>query len=388
MSSVLRLGLFYAALFIGTGASSPYIPVWFAHRGLSGAEIGAILSAPMLARVITGPAIALWADSFRLRRTPLTLIGAAMAVLYAVLAAPFGFVWWFGVWFMASSLMATLIPLTDVLVLQRSRQEGFNYGWARGIGSAAFILANIVMGMILARTSPESVLVWLSVSAMAVGLGGRFLLPPDPVAGAALSSRDRMAGMKDLVRDRTFMLVVMSSGLIQAAHAYYYSFSTLTWKQQGVAENLIGLLWGFGVVIEVAFLWFGEPWRRRIGPRNLLMLGGLAAVLRWTVLAFSPPLWLVLVVQPLHTFTYAATFLASLVLVEKLSTPANASAAQTISSALSGGLLMGGATIGSGLLFDLVGAKGYLAMTAMCLAGLALALPLYRDPRLAADRFS
>ena len=114
MSSVLRLGLFYAALFVGTGASSPYIPVWFAHRGLSGAEIGAILSAPMLARVISGPAIALWADSFRLRRTPLSLIGVALAILYAVLAAPFGFVWWFGVWFMASSLMSTLIRASCV----------------------------------------------------------------------------------------------------------------------------------------------------------------------------------------------------------------------------------------------------------------------------------
>ena len=64
---------------------------------------------------------------------------------------------------------------------------------------------------------------------------------------------------------------------------------------------------------------------------------------------------------------WAATFLASLQLVERLSTPANASAAQTINSALSGGFLMGIATIGSGWLYDQVGAKGYLAMAAMSL---------------------
>ena len=52
MSQPVRLGLFYAALFVGTGASSPYIPVWFASRGLSGAEIGLILSAPMFARAV------------------------------------------------------------------------------------------------------------------------------------------------------------------------------------------------------------------------------------------------------------------------------------------------------------------------------------------------
>ena len=54
MSQPVRLGLVYAALFIGTGASAPYIPVWFAHRGLNGAEIGLILSAPMLARRVRG----------------------------------------------------------------------------------------------------------------------------------------------------------------------------------------------------------------------------------------------------------------------------------------------------------------------------------------------
>ena len=51
----VRLGLFYGAIFIGTGASSPYLPVWFAHHGLSGSRIGLILSLPMLARAFTAP---------------------------------------------------------------------------------------------------------------------------------------------------------------------------------------------------------------------------------------------------------------------------------------------------------------------------------------------
>src|ERR1044071_8626491 len=99
MNLPLRLGLYYSAIFIGTGAASPYMPVWFAHHGLSGAQIGIILSAPMLARLVTAPLIAMWADSFQLRRTPLILLGAAVAALYAMMAAPFGFWWGVGVWF-------------------------------------------------------------------------------------------------------------------------------------------------------------------------------------------------------------------------------------------------------------------------------------------------
>ncbi|MES3027204.1 MAG: MFS transporter [Pseudomonadota bacterium] len=384
MSQPVRLGLFYAALFVGTGASSPYIPVWFASRGLTGAEIGLILSAPMFARALTAPAIAMWADSFRLRRTPLILMGLASALAYGLLAAPFGFAWWFGIWFVANTILSTMIPLTDVIVLGRARREGFNYGWPRGIGSVAFIIANVGVGLLLAKFSPELVLVWITAAAMLAAGCARGLLPPDPVREGGAGSRlaERLAGLGDLLKDKNFMLVVVSVGLIQAAHAFYYSFSILSWKQQGLPESMTGLLWGVAVAVEVAFMWFMEPWRRRIGPRNLLMIGGGAALIRWTVLSFAPPLWVVVLMQALHTFTYAATFLASLQLVERLSTPTNASAAQTINSALSGGLLMGAATIGSGWLFDAVGTKGYLAMAAMSALGLVGAVRLYGVRRL------
>jgi PPP family 3-phenylpropionic acid transporter len=184
------------------------------------------------------------------------------------------------------------------------------------------------------------------------------------------------------LRDPAFMTAVIAAGLIQSAHAFYYGFSTLAWKQQGIAENLTGVLWATGVATEIGFMWFMEPWRRRIGPRNLLMLGGIAAVVRWSALAFSPPLWALFPLQTLHALSYAATFLASLQLVEQLSTPRNASTAQAINSALSGGILSGVATLAAGPLFDHFGARGYLLMSAMSVVGLVGAARLYAVQRL------
>ncbi|HEY8572559.1 MFS transporter [Phenylobacterium sp.] len=378
MTLPVRLGLYYSAIFIGTGASSPYLPVWFEHRGLSGAQIGLILSLPMLARVFTAPLLAVWADSFKLRRTALIFIGAAVAGLYALMALPWGFGGWMLVWFAASSMYATLQPLTDVLVLRRATQDGFNYGWPRGIGSAAFIVGNVGVGWLLARGSPEIVLVWMVAAVASASLGARLLLPPDTVhdEGAHFSVRERFAGINGLLRDPRFMLAVGSAGLIQSAHVFYYSFSALTWKRQGIAEDFTGILWGLAVAVEIGFLWFLEPWRRRIGPMGLLLIGAGASVFRWTVLAFSPPLWLIFPLQALHTLTFAATFMASLQLVQRYSTPANASAAQSLNSALSSGVLAGLATMASGWLFDRVGAQGYLLMAAMSVVGLLGALRL------------
>jgi PPP family 3-phenylpropionic acid transporter len=384
MPMTLRLGLFYGAIYIGTGVSSPYMPVWFAHHGLSGSQIGLILSLPMLARAVTAPLLAVWADSFRLRRTALVVLALAVTAAYALMALPMGFGGWMVLWFAASSMIATMSPLTDVIVLTRARRDGFNFGWPRGIGSAAFIVGNVGMGSILAWGSSELVLVWMTAAVALAAVAARFLLPPDPVheAGRQTELSDRMAGMKELLRDPEFMTVVMSVGLIQSAHAFYYAFSMLVWKQQGIPEATTGVLWAVGVTCEIVFLWFMEPWRRAFGPRNLLALGGAAAVVRWTALAFSPPLWLLFPLQSLHVLSYAATFLASLQLVERLSTPRNASTAQAINSALSGGVLSGLATIASGWLFDRTGAHGYLLMSAMCAVGLLGALRLYGMKRL------
>jgi PPP family 3-phenylpropionic acid transporter len=380
----VRLGLFYGAIFVGTGVSSPYLPVWFAHHGLSGARIGLILSLPMLARAFTAPLLAVWADSFALRRTALMVMGAVVTVLYALMAVPLGFAWWAVVWFAASSMYSTMSPLTDVIVLSRAARDGFNYGWPRGIGSACFIVGNVGMGAILARGSPELILVWMVAAVALTSLCARLLLPPDPVHehGHVADLKARMSGLGELLRDPVFMTAALSAGLVQSAHAFYYGFSTLAWKQQGIPESLTGILWGAAVTVEVGFMWFLEPWRRRVGPRNLLTLGAAAAVVRWTALAFAPPLWLLFPLQALHALSYAATFLASLQLVERLSSAKNASAAQAINSALSGGLISGLATFASGWLFDRYAVHGYLLMSAMSLAGLVGAVRLYGMKRL------
>lgn len=383
MSSAVRLGLFYVALYLGTGVSLPYIATFLRSRGMSGAEIGLILAVPMLIRPFTGPSLAVWADGFALRRTPMVLLAIGAAAGYAALLVAPG-VWGLLVaWLLASTLLSTVSPLVDVITLRRARSEGFNYGLPRGTGSAAFIVANLIMGVALTWAAPSIIVVWIAVAALLAAVAAVLFVPPDRVhaEGRKPGGAERWKGLGALLRDRTFMLAVATAGLIQGAHAFYYGFSTLLWRNQGISEPVIGLLWGVGVALEVAFMWFLEPWQRRVGPEKLLMLGGAAAVLRWTAYAFSPPLWVLFPLQALHALTFAASFLASLRLIETLTPPASASAAQAVNSALSMGFTLGVATLCSGPLFDAFGAHGYLAMAGMGLLGLAGAIALHRRAR-------
>jgi PPP family 3-phenylpropionic acid transporter len=239
------------------------------------------------------------------------------------------------------------------------------------------------MGLILLIAPSMAVLIWTLVTAGLVGLGARLVLPADAVheGGARLAGGERIAALRALLGDRLFMLAVVSNGLIQASHGFYYSFSTLSWRRQGVADGWIGALWGFAVAVEVVFMWFAEPWRRRVGALPLIIIGGVGAMIRWTALAYSPPLGWLFAVQALHAASFTATFLGSLRLIEELSPPQAASSAQSLNASIANGVLTGLATIAAGPLFDAFGARGYLSMTLVALAGTLGALWLLRRMR-------
>lgn len=381
MTAAQRMALQYVLLFGTSGVSLPFAGLWFRAQGLSGAQIGVLLAAPMLGRIATGPLLAVWADGFRARRTPIALLGLAMALGYGGAGLVEGFWAWAVCWFVGATAAAALIPLTDVLTLRLAARDGFNFSLPRGCGSAAFVAANIGMGAWLLSAPVDVVVLWITLAGLVGAVAAALVLPPEPVVeGARVPGLERFRGLGRLLADPVFMTAIFAVGAVQAAHAFQYGFSAILWKTQGISEAVTGQLWAFGVVVEIALMWLFEPWRRRagIGPWSLLVVGSIAAVVRWTAMAFAPPLWLLWPLQALHALTFAATFLAGVQIVERLSPPDSHTAAQTLSSVLSAGVLIGLATAASGPLYDRFGAGGYAAMAVMALAGLLAALPLRR----------
>ncbi len=370
MSTALRLGLLYGLTFAALGAAMPYLPVLLRAYGMSGAEIGAVFAAPMLARLVTGPAIAVWADRFRRRRTPAAILLLTAAAAFAVAAFLRDFPSFLIAGFVWGTAQSSAVPLIDVMTLRRAKREGFDYGWPRGLGSSGYIAANVGWGALLVPLGAGWVPWWAAACLAAAAAAALWLVPPDPVRQPdEPPSAKRFDGLGELARNRSFLLLIGAAGCAQASHGFYYGFSTLVWTENGVPASLIGLLWGLGVSVEVLFLWFAAGFRTRLGPERLLLLGCAAGVVRWTALMLTPPLWLLLPLQALHSLTFSATFVASLQLIERLTPSRHASLAQTASASATSAL-MGAATLASGPLFDRFGAGGYLAMTAVSALGL------------------
>lgn len=375
-SRAVRVTLVMSALFATTGVTLVFLPRWLeVERGLSGAEIGAVLSLAQFARIVTGPAIGFWADGAPDRARPLKLISIA-----AVLAFAAFFFLAHGFWpllltgFIALSLLQAMTPLVEVATLRATTEGKLSYGVARGIGSVAFIIANVLGGLVVARFGVGAVVVWVLcalASVVATSWGGLRADPP-----AAHTRAARAGAIGDLLRNRRFLIVILACGLIQSAHGFYYGFSTLVWRGQGISAELVGLLWAFGVAIEVAFLWSLQPIERRISPETLILIGACGAVVRWIVMGFAPVGFVLWPLQALHALSFAAAHVGAMRLVFREAPENSAAMAQAFYAALSSGLLLGVATLLSGYLYDLGGAQGYWAMALMAAAGGALGLLL------------
>jgi PPP family 3-phenylpropionic acid transporter len=368
------------ALFSASGVVTPFLPRWLEEdRGLNGVEIGAVVAAGQLVRIFIGPVIAAWADGFRDRRTPIRILTIAGLGLYAFFSVSSGFVALLMFSLAAATFTQALTPLVEAAALRASQTGAIPFGVARGIGSGAFILANVGAGWLIGVYGPQVTIVWLLAS-LVLATASAWILKPDaaPQSAASLGFRGRLRRGGALMLEPRFLRIVVGSGLIQSAHAFYYSFSVLVWRGQGVSDSAAGMLWAFGVAVEIAFLALLPQIEKRATPETLLLLGGAGALVRWSALAFAPTGFLLWPIQALHALTFAATHVAALRLVFREAPEEIAGLAQTFYAALSGGVLLGTATLASGLLYDRFGAGGYWAMAALAAAGLWIAAPLRR----------
>jgi PPP family 3-phenylpropionic acid transporter len=364
----------YYALF---GAFIPWLSRWMDEvAGLSGPTIGLVFTVSTLARIVIGPLTSAWADGRRDRRAPILALGIITFLAFVALV-PRGFeakdfallfATQITVWGLIAFLEAALFRLTG-------KEEGPAYGFARGLASFAFILGNFGVGLLIDRFGPGAILVWMIATTGIMILCGAAMTPEpqERVAGQPFGAR--LAEGLAMLKRPEFFLLAFAAGIIQGAHQYYYIFSNLIWRDmQGFSGFTIGGLQALGVFAEVLFLMFVASRMDRVSPAMLILLGGVASVVRWVGLSFAPGLPLLVPLQVLHALSFAFTFLGTMRGIQELWGDARGPTAQMIYQSLANAPATAAASYAAGLLYGAgAGAEGYLGMAALAAVGLVLA---------------
>jgi PPP family 3-phenylpropionic acid transporter len=360
-----RLAMFYGTVFGSGGFYLPFFSVWLKAIGIDPVWIGAILAVPSTTRFTTLPFITAFAERRHALRQTMIVCAFLTAIgfgLVGMLRDPLALLLIFAI---TAVVWTPLAALTDGYALKGVVRFGFSYGPLRLWGSAAFVVGALTCGVVVNWLDGQH-LVWVIVAAMVVSAFVSLGLQP---LGAPLGDGTVLSRATALLRDPGFLAIAAATALIQGSHAGYYTFASITWQAAGYDGLTIAGLWTLGVLAEIVLFALSPriPW----APATLIMLGGLGALIRWTLTAQTLPLPILVGVQLLHGATYGLTQLGTMGLLLH-HVPQHVMARAQGYVAACTGLVMSSMAVLSGAIYARYGEGVYYVMAALGLAGVCV----------------
>jgi MFS transporter, PPP family, 3-phenylpropionic acid transporter len=373
-----RFMLLYAAMYAAFGVASPFLPAFVSARGLSAEQLGLVLGAGTAVRLLTAPLAGRTGDVLQGLRVVLVVCTALAA------SVTLGYLPAHGFWpLLALSLWhaASLGPVTilaDALALGAaspppgSGRRGFEYGWVRGTGSAAFIVGTLLSGQAVSAWGLD-VIVWLQALLLGAAAVAAILVPELRHDRTGEAVRAPAGGVLMLLQLPRFRTLVLVAALILGSHAMHDAFAVIRWIAAGVSPATVSVLWSEAVAAEVlVFFIIGPTIVTWLTPAGALAVAALAGMLRWTVMAQSAEVMALALVQPLHGITFALLHLACMRVLARAVPQGLEGTAQAIYGTVGIGAASALLTLVSGALYARVGVQGFWVMAALC----ALAFPL------------
>jgi MFS transporter, PPP family, 3-phenylpropionic acid transporter len=362
--------ILYVAMYAAFGVASPFLPAFIVARGLPADGLGVLLAVGIGVRMLAAPFAGRVADATHAHRWVLAAC-ATLAAFAGIAYLPARS----GVAIVLVSLLhaAALAPVTgvaDALALSAasSEEHGFEYGWVRGAGSAAFVVGVLSSG--------QAVKIF---GLTAIVVAQAMLLVVTAIAAALVADRtghrprERRGAVGALVRVQRFRRLLVVAALVLGSHALHDGFAVIRWGKAGIGPAGVSVLWSESVASEVlVFFVIGPRLLTRLEPRAALAIAACAGIVRWVVAARTTHVVALALVQPLHGATFALLHLASMRLLRVL-VPAGLEAT---AQAVYGTIAIGGATalltLASGALYARFDTHAFWAMAALCAAALPL----------------
>jgi MFS transporter, PPP family, 3-phenylpropionic acid transporter len=373
-----RFILLYAAMYAAFGVASPFLPSFLSARGLPPEQLGLVLGAGTAVRLLTAPLAGRIGDLIQALRVVLVICTAlAASATLGYLAAHE--IWiLLGVGLLHAASLAPITILADALALgsatppASSGRRGFEYGWVRGIGSAAFIIGTLLSGQAVSAIGLD-IIIWLQALLLGMAACVGILVPELIHHRTADVVRSPAGGVRVLLRIAQFRNLVIVAALILGSHAMHDAFAVIRWSAAGISPATASLLWSESVAAEVlVFFVIGPALVGRLTPAGALAVAAVAGMLRWTVAAQTTDVMALVLVQPLHGITFALLHLACMRLIARIVPEGLEGTAQAIYGTIGIGAASALLTLVSGALYERLGAQGFWVMASLC----ALALPL------------
>lgn len=307
-----------ASYFAHVGFFNPYLPLWLKDLGLGLLAIGVLTSLPSATRLFAPYLWAWMSDHTGHRVWLLRYCATAALVISLALWLDWGTVGLFVVLLLMFTHTSGMMPLSETVLAQRVSEGGHfdarRYGRVRVWGSLGFLATVLVAGAWFEREGMGSFPAWTALTLLAVVVSV-WVMPPTRESRHAHAPS---AGVWHALQRRPVQWFFGSLFLHVLSHIFIYIFLSLYLHELGYSKTIIGLLWAFGVVVEIGWFLTQGRWLPMLSLNAWLLLAGGVMAVRMGVTAALPHwLWLLFLAQASHAITFAAHHSVCIALVSQ-----------------------------------------------------------------------
>lgn len=384
----------YSALqgfnFVTTCSACAFVAIFLQYKGLSNTQIGITSAGGCVLSIFLGPVISSLLGSVRGSTIPkvFNISFAAMAALFLAIAwLPVPAVFMMAVYiFLYAMLMSTPPLLSQIAMGYIRRRQSLNFGFARGIGSIAYAVTAVAVSSISEAFSPNAISLFFAVSA-AITLVLVNTLPgyteePVAVKGAGAAVAEKPLGIPAFAaKYRLLFLVLLGFCLNFVASSALSTYLINIITNLGGDTELFGIATFCMAASELPVMAVIPKLRRKLGDGALVLLAGVAYVLRNCTVVLAPSPVVVFVGLMFQGFSYGTlTSLLAYYISETCGTR-DEMTGQTMLAVMTSGVgacagnLLGGVlqdTLGMGAMFALVVATTLAGSATLIYAGLRM----------------
>ncbi|MHA6297720.1 MFS transporter [Devosia sp. CAU 1758] len=386
-SPELRASIYQFTVYLPGGVASVFLGIWLSEHGIPADQIGIINALPTLCLLLLNMIVGRVADKADDWRSALIVISilSALAPLPLYFASEFWGI--LLVWALCATSNGLVAPVIDAATVRMTRRNGTDFGVIRAWATVGYVFGAGGLGLFLNTLGSEA-FVTLYVIMVVARAGLAYLLPrfraPAPQVTLADAAADVVAPPSRL-RDALqpwFVLPLLAFALVNSSNAIIGSFGALLWHENGIPSYFLGPLLGFAAVGEAVLMF---AWRRfggRVTARNMILAGAIAGLVRFTIMAFNPPVEVLFMTQLLHAFSFGLGYFGVVHFIANWTNEANAAEAQGFANMLNMAMAMT-ALIVFGVLVEHFAAYAffYSTVTSLLAVGCVLLSLKMRPPK-------
>lgn len=378
MRDLTRIRLHVFTLFVALGLYVPLLAVFLKERGMTDWEVGVLGACITLVGFVTQVPFSILADRRHIHRGLLVILSFFAGCLAPLFIVPDHFAGLVLVLIAFNVFFGSLIPLADSMTFGIIKSHPpASYGSVRVWGTLGYLLICIIGGLLTDYAGFR----WLYTAlALALFLTAwtAHVLPPV----ARPFDKLRFAHAREILANRNMVVFLLCSFIVQGffTSGVFYLGPLMMSYESGMTG--IGLAWALAVLTELPMMAWSGRLVSRWGLKSLIALGIVLAALRWSIMAATTNIVVIVLIQMLHGVTFGALHAGAVSFMDRMTPLPARAVGQSIYATfvMSGGRILG--LLAAAWLTGAYGQRAFFAISSLLtlLAGLCF-LAWVREPK-------